>query len=188
MSVLGLRFVIDTHLIDNESVDMAALWRLHESRMIQLLRTDVMDTELSQAKDKEQRERLLALSAALPEQLGVLVLDHSRLDHAVLGCDEDAAQWDKVWNVLSPGRDRASADRRHVRDAMNVWTAMRYGANAFVTLDGSGKDKGILDRAQAVRAAFNDFALMTPAQALAFSDRMLTRHKVRSSRTDQTTD
>ena len=121
----------------------------------------------------------MALSAVLPEQLGVMVWGHSRLDHAVWGSDQDSAQWDAVWAVLSPRRDRATASENHVRDAMHVWTSIRYGANAFVTLDGSGKKKGLLDRAQAVSAAFDGFAVMTPVQARDFACRLLRRRNIR---------
>ena len=178
VNTLGQRFVIDTHLIDDESKAMCDLWSLHERHMIELLRTDVMDTELLQIEDPEKRTRLMGLSAALVEQLGVLILDHSRLDHAVLGSDEDSAMWDAVWKVLSPGRDLATANRKHVRDAMHVWTAMRYGADAFVTLDGSGRGKGLLDRSDAMLGAF-DFQLMTPAKAHDFSTRLLRRYEAR---------
>lgn len=160
-----LRFVIDTHLIDDESLAMAELWELHKAGTIELLRTDVVDTELSQIVDGAKREKLMGLSAALPEQLGVAVFDHSRWNHSTWGSGEDASEWDRIWEALSPGRDRATADRRHVRDAMHVWTAIRIGADAFVTLDGSGRDKGLLDRDEAVRDAFDAFALLTPLQA-----------------------
>ena len=51
---LGLRFVIDTNLIDNETSPMNKLWDLHRSHMIELLRTDVMDTELARTEDPEK--------------------------------------------------------------------------------------------------------------------------------------
>jgi hypothetical protein len=172
VTILGLTFVLDTHLIDDASQGMARLWQLHDDRMIALARTDVLDTELAQIGDEEKRRRLMSLSAGLPEMLGILVADHSRWDHAVWGGEADAELWDRVWDVMSPGRNRATADRRHVRDAMNVCTAMRYGADALVTLDGSGRDKGMLDRAEVVAEAFDGFRLLTPDHAADFADRL----------------
>jgi len=164
-NTLHLRYVIDTNLIDDQSDAMEGLWRYHDDRMIQLSRTDVMDTELSEDLDPARRARLLALSEVLPEQSGILVWGHSRFDHAVWCSDTDAAEWDRIWTVMHPGRDRGTASDNDIRDAMHVMTARRYGADAFVTLDGSGKRKGILGRAEAVRRELG-FEIWTPTQAL----------------------
>jgi hypothetical protein len=44
---------------------------------------------------------------------------------------------------------------------MHVATAIRYGAYGFVTLDGR-----ILNKAPAIAAAFNGFALLSPTAAV----------------------
>jgi hypothetical protein len=176
---LSIRFVVDTHLIDNQSTEMVLLRTLDSEGWIQLLRTDVVDTELSQIADDQKRQRLMSISGQMQEQLGVMVLGHSRLDHCVLGSDNDSEAFNRVWSILSPGRDRRTADRRHVRDAMAVWTAMRYGADAFLTLDGSGKDPGLLHRANDLRDQLG-FTMMTPAKALTYVQRRKQRHDART--------
>lgn len=121
---------------------MVALRQLHDEGFIGLTRTDTMDTELLQRHDAEYREQLLTLSGELVEHLGPMVLDHSRWDHCVWASDDEAKEWDRLWAVIWPNKDRAIANRKFVRDATNVNTAIRYGANAFVTLD-----KALLTRA-----------------------------------------
>jgi hypothetical protein len=61
-----------------------------------------------------------------------------------------------------------TANRKHVRDAMHVWTAIRYGANAFVTPDGSGGAKGILERAETAKTECDGFCIYIPDQAADF--------------------
>jgi hypothetical protein len=144
------------------------------------MRTDAMDTELSTAKatadDPDKRARLLGLSAPLQEQLGAWVLGHSRLGSSVLGNADDQAVWDRVWDTIHPGKDRATARDNNVKDAMHVWTAIRYGSDAFVTLD-----EGLLKRADAVRSAFDGFNIWTPTQALAYVERRKQRYQRRNS-------
>ncbi|MEW6471158.1 MAG: PIN domain-containing protein [Actinomycetota bacterium] len=174
MSTLGLRFVLDTNAVDDESAEMAELRQMWRDGWIELTRTDTMDTELTQREDAEHRARLLSLSGEMIEQFGPMVLGHSRLGFCVVGSDQEAAEWDRLWEVMFPGRDRATAKKNDVRDAMHVATAIRYGINVLIT-----SDKRLLKRADEVKAAFNGFSIMAPAQALAFSRRMLARHELR---------
>ena len=176
----GPGLTIDTNLIDLDrgGPEMARLRELDEDGWIQLMRTDAMDTEISKASEPK-RSDLLELSAPYQEQLGVLVLGHSRLGSAMPGGPDDQAMWDKVWEVIHPGKDRATAREDHVKDAMHVWTSMRYGSTGLVTLDGTGPKPGLLDSAEAVKAAFNGFPIWTPAQALAYVERRKARHDAR---------
>jgi hypothetical protein len=169
----GRRFALDTNLIDRIPPGLAELHALADGGQIELVRADVVDTELTTCRNPELRAHLLAVSARLPEQHGVMVLGHSRLDHAVLAGDEDVAVFDHVWSTLFPGRERATARRNDIRDAMQVWTAMRCGADALLTSDGDGKDTGLLDHDEAVAAEFNGFHIWTPAQAWALVQGLL---------------
>jgi len=178
---LSIRLVLDTNLADpaQDPPEMVALRALDVEGWIQLWRTDAMDTELASSADPDKRTRLLGHSAQLPEQLGVMVLGHSRLGSCVAGSDADSAMWDRVWDTIHPGKDRATARENDVKDALHVWTAMRYGSDGFVTMDGSGPGKGLLDRAGAVKVEFDGFNIWSPAQALAYVERRKHRHQFR---------
>lgn len=108
-----------------------------------------------------------------------MVWGHSRWDHAVWGNDEDDDRIDRVLALLRPGRDRASVSQKDLRDSMHFAPAIRYGANAFVTMDGAGRGKGMLKRAPAVHDAFPGFQLWTPAQASNFAERLLHNRELR---------
>ena len=174
MSKLGLRFVLDTNAVDDESAEMAELREMWRAGWIELTRTDTVDTELAQREDPEHRAHLLSLSGEMIEQFGPVVVGHSRIGFCVWGSDQESSEWDRLWEVMCPGRERATARKNDVRDAMHVATAMRYGLNALIT-----RDKGLLKKADPIKAAFNGFSIMTPAQALALAKRMLARHEYR---------
>lgn len=177
---LGLLFYVDTNFVDNPSPEAAELRALYQNGWLGLIRTDTVDTELGDKNDPERRAELLDASAQYPESLGPLVLGHSRLDHAVLGSDEDDERLDRVFRVLFPYGDRHATSgraRRKLRDAMHVATAMRYGADAFVTAD----HDDLVSKSDDVAAAFNGFRIMTPSSALAFARRMLHRYNVRTA-------
>jgi hypothetical protein len=171
LSRTELRFVLDTHLLDDKSPEMVKLRELHEGGWIDLTRTDVMDTELQGAGPDKVR-RLLALSGQYVEHLGPAVLDHSRFDHAVFGSEEDGQRLDAVFAVLFPGADRKTCRPQHLRDAMNVATARRYGATGFVT-----KEKRLLNKGDAVKEQFNGFVLCSPTKCLEISDRFVAKHR-----------
>jgi hypothetical protein len=173
---LGLHWVIDGHMLDAGGEAMSELDRLWTEGWIEISRTSVMDTELGEDANEERRERLMALSARYPEMLSVLVLGHARLGHAVWGSDEDARIWDELWELLWPGRDRATARKQHVRDALNVWSARRNGADGFVT-----RDQQLLARAGIVSEYFDGFLVVNPDRALDITNRGLARWHHRSS-------
>ena len=162
----GWHLAIDTNTIDDESEAMAALRQLHREGWINLTRTDTMDTELAAATDPAKRAALLARSAEYVEHLGPVVFDHSRFDFAVFASDIDETRRSTVFAILFPGADPATTRKQNVRDAMHVATAIRYGANGFVT-----NDTNTLDHHAEIRRAFNDFGIYSPERALATSER-----------------
>jgi hypothetical protein len=102
---LSKRFALDTDLVGRESEAMSRLWELDADGWIQLVKTDALDTELSGTSDPIKRERLRDETAGMLEQMGPVVLGHSRLDHTVLGSDEDAVHLDAVIEtLLAPAR------------------------------------------------------------------------------------
>lgn len=175
---LGVRFYFDTNFVGDDSAAAKRLRELHREGWIGLLRTDTVDTELDAASDPDKRAALLEASSEFIESLGPVVLDHSRLDFSVLGSDEDEARLDRVYRILFPDSDRsdtsAGRSRRKMRDAMHVATALRYGAGmngGFIT-----RDEDIVSKAAHLAAAFNDFRVFTPEQALVFAERMRGRY------------
>lgn len=180
-SDLGRRFALDTNLIGRAPTGMAEIQSLADQGRVHLIRSDAVDTELATCKDDDLRQHLLAISSRLPEQFGVSVWGHSRSGHSVRGTEKDMAVFDRVWMVLQAGRDRATASRNDVLDAMHVWTAIRYGADAFLTMDGAGKDKGLLQRDGAISDEFDGFHIWTPAQAWAFLQRLQEREQHRAA-------
>jgi hypothetical protein len=89
-----------------------------------------MDTEIAAAPD-DKVHSLTEASAEYPEAVGPMVLGHSRLGFAVLGSEEDADRLDDVFAILFPNVNRIAARKNHIRDAMHVATAIRYGGFGF---------------------------------------------------------
>ncbi len=166
----ALSFVIDTNTVDDMSLEMVRLRDRHTSGWINLTRTDTMDTELGGTSDEEKRERLLAQSRPYVEHFGPIVIDHSRLDFCVVGSSEDEERLGQVFGILFPGVDPRAARRQHTRDAMHIATAIRYAATAFVS-----KDEDLLKRDAGIRAAFDNFRILSPAAALDLAERQVAK-------------
>ena len=75
---------------------MARLLGLHRQGWVNVTRSDVLDTELASA-DEVKAAELMTMSSEYVEELGPLVLDHSRLDHAVLASDDDGERLHAVF-------------------------------------------------------------------------------------------
>ena len=67
------RFAIDTHIVDAPDGASARLRQLHGEGTIELLRTDVVDTELSGRQDPDHRPDLLRAASQYEERPGVAV-------------------------------------------------------------------------------------------------------------------
>ena len=173
----GLLLYVDTNLVGSDAAEVRELLRLHEAGLLQLQRTDTVDTELIGATDHSRKSQLLEESAGLVESFGAFVLDHSRLDHAVLGGSMDEMRLEQVFSVLFPNAQRS---RNNLRDAMHISTAIRYGANGFVT-----QDKRVLKRQGAIRDAFDGFLLLTPREAVILARRLAARAESRGDPQDR---
>ncbi|MCF1596516.1 hypothetical protein [Streptomyces muensis] len=160
-NLTSLVFFIDTHILDAPDDASVLLRKLYDTNWISLRRTDAMDTELAAAPEEKWAE-LTEASAGYAESFGPMVLDHSRLDHSVLGSDEDVARDDLVFSTLFPGADRATCRKNHIRDAMHVATAIRYGGLAFVT-----HERKLLNKSDQIAGLFQGFRIWSPTQALA---------------------
>jgi hypothetical protein len=173
----GLIFAIDTNIISSETRAELDLKQLHMGGWIELVMSDVTRTEWLDRATPEQREHLEALAINYVEYHGAVTLDHSRLDSSIRGTAEDQERLDGVFAALWPNKILKQARRQDVRDAMNVALAIRYGLNGFITRDGEGRRGTLLKRADAIKAAFNGFSIISPAQALAFVERTMRRQQ-----------
>lgn len=151
---------IGTTIIGSDDQPVLALRRLQEEGWINLERTDTMDTEFLNAPPEVQAS-LTEESSQYPKAFGQLILDHSRLDSSVLGDDDDEARLHRVFAILYPGVTWGKARKNHVRDAVHVATALRYGGHGFVTYD-----KRMLNKHDQVAAQFGGFLILSPAQAV----------------------
>lgn len=160
-NLTGLTFFIDTHIIDAMDEATLCLKHLGDEGWIDLQRTDAMDTELADAPE-EKWERLTEASAGYPEALGPMVWGQSRWDSSVFGSEEDRIRLDDAFAILFPNADRATARDNHIRDAMHVSTAIRYGGYGFIT-----RERRLLNKAPAIATRFPGFRMWSPEAALA---------------------
>lgn len=161
LSLTNITLYFDVHVLDATDDAPRLLRRSRKEGWIRLQKTDVMDTELIQAKSAELRWQLINDSSDYPEALGPFSVGHSRLGHTITGGQEDDERLDHVLSILYPRIQRATVRRQHVRDAMHIATAIRYCGTGFVTRDGR-----LLGKAQLVAENFDGFLLLTPEEAV----------------------
>jgi hypothetical protein len=140
-----------------KTMDQLRQW--HEDGWIDLARTDTMDTELLKARADKQQE-LMAESGRYAEVLGPLVLDHSRLNHAVLLSAGRGSPRRSVLGAVprrGPGGHNAQQPARC--DARRH--KIRYAYTGFVT-----RERRLLNKADAVRAQFDWFLIVDPEAAV----------------------
>lgn len=158
------RFAIDTHIVDAPDETSARLRQLHGEGTIELLRTDVVDTELSDRQDPDHRLDLLRDASQYEERPGVAVWGHSRWGHSKYGSDEDSRELDELGEVLWPGYDRHGEQNRNrqtrMRDTMHLHTAHQEGCEGFIT-----RDQELLRRSDAVRERFG-LRIATPEETV----------------------
>jgi hypothetical protein len=152
---------IDTNCINVRSSlpAMTRLEHLHSDGRVEIVKTDVLDTEIPDWRGRRGR-KARTKSAPLKEDIGGLVLGHSRLGHARLGSDEDPALYDQIADALF-GHRLTQLHRRQVRDVMMVATHMRHKRDILVTLD-----KELLLRADCLGEEFG-VTVLTPDECLA---------------------
>lgn len=172
---LQIHYMFDSNvLIQDVLPAVMELYALRDAGWIEISKADAMDIELTQPESLER-------SSELPEYFGVMTLDHSRLDHALLGSDDDAELDDEIRKVFFPGVNWERARDNHVRDAMHIHTAVRYGATAFVTFE---KRLWKRDPVDSNIPSLNSLRVWHPDTALAWAlkrrDAWIRREKLRS--------
>jgi hypothetical protein len=160
---------IDTNIVDEQSAVADLLRSLYQYRWVQLQTTDALVADMRTASPGTY-SRVMG-SAVYPMSRGPFVVGESLLGVGVIGSDEDAVRHDRLRAILTSA-DVTSGRRRSndARDAMHLGTAIRYGANGFVT-----RDKNMLRHRDEIAATFNSFDVMTPERAVAFVERLKAR-------------
>ncbi len=162
----GLTFFVDTNVIGERSEAVAQLYRCRAEGWIRIQRMDVLDTELMKGS-MDAQQQFLEESSRLAEALGPFVVGHSRLGSSVIGGPEDVERLNGVFDLLHPSLNMRDAKENHVRDAMHVAGAARYGASLFVTRDkGILKKRERLQEALGIRVANPDDALVMVRNAI----------------------
>lgn len=132
MSSIGV--YIDTNCINARQKDdsLNELEKLHEVGKIQIEKTSVLDTELQEGKGYPLG---LNKSDRYIESYEVAVLDHSRLGHSVVGGNNDEKMFSRILEILWGKKHRTRYSKSEIRDAMHLFTAIRYGGSYFITLE-----------------------------------------------------
>src|SRR3990172_7979873 len=130
-----LTITIDTNCINAKpSLEaMTRLEHLHSEGHIEIIKTDVLDTELLAYKGPKG-ERARKKSAGLAEDAGIVVWDHSRWGHARWAGDEDVIFHEGLAQKIF-GLPWKGLNKNQIRDVMMVATHIRNGRDYLVTLD-----------------------------------------------------
>lgn len=131
----GYLVVIDTNCINARQNDIVLneLEQLADGDNIALETTDALLNELDrkesypQGKDKARKYIF---------SMGPFVLGQSKSGMSVLGSEEDDDRFGSLLNIFFGHKLRQNYSDREVGDARQIATAIKYGANFFVTRDG----------------------------------------------------
>lgn len=132
-----LTLAVDTNILIRRNADdvLAELFWLHETRMMNLQKTDTLDMERTHDEGNPVAWERLLESMDLIEGHGPMRRDYSRLDHAVFASPEEQARDDEIFRLIF-GRERNASSRRNdVADAHHVSACVRYALDGFVTRD-----------------------------------------------------
>ena len=158
------RFGIDVHIVDAPDEAVQTLRGLHEAEVIELVKTDAMDTELSAAKDEGARRELLEKSGELEEVVGIGIIGRSRIGHARFASKETAVTYGELWAMLWPDYSRkgpeTSARRTRTFDTMHIHSAIINNCSGFIT-----RDSDLLKRSEAIWDRF-ELAVLTPEEVV----------------------
>lgn len=129
------RLVFDTNAFigkENRQEAVLELERLRQEFVVEIVKTDLVDIELSEKYNKRIGDEF-DITNSYVELHSVFYLDSSRLGHAVLGTDDEVQLIDDIARVLKPGVDVIGANDK--LDARHLAAAHKYGCLAFVTSD-----------------------------------------------------
>jgi len=132
-----LIITIDTNCINakQEIKELNQLEEFAEKGQVQIVKTDVLDTEFIKYEGKKG-EKSKVKAAEIPEDIGIGVLAHSRLDHTKLASEEEAKQFNEIVELLfDKPLYKLTNHSRLVRDAMHLHTHLIHQRDIFVSTD-----------------------------------------------------
>jgi hypothetical protein len=177
----ALTWAMDTCVLidlDQGQAEAVALDRLDAEGWIDLIKMDVVDTELARIRDPELLQERLARSRPFVEYFGPMVLGYSRLGHSVVGSQDDKELLDKVFRILWPQARMDTANHHQIGDAMHVAWSIRNRTNGFVT-----SDQRVLGRREAIEQLAHDgFRVYSPVEALNRARREVSKYQQRMDR------
>lgn len=140
---MTLRITIDTNLINarQKLPEMNILEDMHTKGLIEIVKTDAMDTEMLEGYKKG-----LEKSQQYREIQGYGVFGYSRFDHSVFGTVEDGGLTQSIVMALFPGKSCAELSDNDLRDVMHVQAHITNKGDYFIT-----EDKIILAAADSLR-------------------------------------
>jgi predicted nucleic acid-binding protein len=154
---------------------------LYLNHRVSLAKADTVDVERTAGLHGTVAEQRILETAGIIEAHGPFVLDHSRLEHSVFGSASDISGIEDVLQLVHPGRalaDSSKAGVHDIRDALHIWTAIRYGYQAFVTTDGA-----VLKSADRLRRrGTSSMRILTPSQAVSWVDDEINKEELRTAR------
>ncbi len=131
----GYLIIIDTNCINARQRDPALneLERFLEEDNIGLETTDTLLNELERNKGYPKGQQK---AGKYIFSMGPMVLGHSKFGTSILGSEEDDNRLGEVLKIIFGHKSRSSYSADEMGDAVQVSTAIRYGAKFFVTRDG----------------------------------------------------
>ena len=167
---------IDTNSINTRQRDanLNNLEEWHLKGIIEIVKTDVMDTEFLKACPEPQ-EAFMNKSSRYQEDVGVGAYGHSRRHHAVYGeaSDPDYPR-DEMLRMLFPRFEYLTNEdekSRAIRDAMHLATHHMHKRDFFVT-----NDKHFKSARDALRERFG-VLILTPNECVSRLSKMLSPNK-----------
>lgn len=144
---------LDTNCI-NTKLGLKAINKLeewHKQGRVEIVKTDVMDTELMSAESPSFREKALKKSASYHEDVGNGVWGDSRWGHFLWGRKSDEFPLEKIRDLLFPQYNKLDEKGRKQadRDLMHLETHKKYDRDVFVT-----EDKHFLDKKDVLNEQF----------------------------------
>lgn len=135
------RIVIDANCINarNSLPAMTELENLHNKGIVRIEKIDVLDTEFQFPKTFRLG---LKKSSNYNENIGLGVWDNSRWDHCFWASDDDEEKLTKLLSALWGEKKRSEYSKNEIRDVMHILTAIRSGADFFVTNEKILLEKG----------------------------------------------
>jgi hypothetical protein len=170
-----------TRGIVEENPAIERLMELYRDRRVSLAKADTVDVERTAGLDGSAVDQRILDTAGIIEAHGPFVLNHSRTEHSVTGSPNDISGIDDVLQKVHPGRtlsESSKAAMHDIRDALHIWTAIRYGYEAFVTTDGA-----VLKSANRLRDhGSSSIRIFTPKHAVTWVEGEIKKEESKAAR------